>query len=98
MRVEITPHFVERWHETLGYSTIGKIKARLMYALRNQTIYGKGDGFTVSVGRYDAVCFIDACGAWVFVTVLREGMELKGRGKGDGEQRSLSDRAGHIGV
>ena len=76
-KLVLTDHFIERWQETIGQASAGKIKARLWYELQNNIITGAGNAFTLDINGYSVICFIGSDNAWVFCTVLRRGMEVK---------------------
>lgn len=84
-RVIIMPHFRKRWHDTIGPDTDGIIKNRLRSALMNKTIWGTRGAFAVEIDGCKAVCVIDPTLSWAFITLLREGMELKDSKNTDGE-------------
>lgn len=75
--IVIKPHFRKRWRDDIGPDPDGVIIKRLQSALKNKTLRGTLDGFAVNIEGRKAICTIGPTGKWIFITLLRHGMELK---------------------
>lgn len=76
-KVVLTTHFLNQWRERMDNSRPGQIKHRLRDALNNKPIFGIDGGFAVKILGRTAVCVIDYCGSWVFITLLDIDMNIK---------------------